>query len=51
MQKLINDPANAVMESLQGLQLAHPQLLRVQFDPPVVIRADAPRADKDDSQA
>lgn len=42
MQKLINDPADAVKESLIGLQLAHPQLLRVQFDPPVVIRVDAP---------
>jgi dihydroxyacetone kinase-like protein len=42
MQKLINNPANAVTESLHGLQLAHPQLLRVQFDPPVVIRAGAP---------
>lgn len=42
MQKLINDPADAVMESLLGLQLAHPQLLRVHFDPPVVMRADAP---------
>src|SRR5687768_15274669 len=42
MQKLINDPADAVIESLHGLQLAYPQLLRVRFDPPVVMRADAP---------
>lgn len=46
MQKLINDPADAVLESLQGLQLVYPQLLRVQFDPPFVIRADAPNAGK-----
>jgi dihydroxyacetone kinase-like protein len=46
MQKLINDPANAVTESLLGLQLAHPQLLRVRFDPPIVLRADAPRIGK-----
>jgi dihydroxyacetone kinase-like protein len=46
MQKLINDPADAVTESLLGLQLAHPQLLRVRFDPAVVIRADAPIAGK-----
>lgn len=46
MQKLINDPADAVTESLLGLKLAHPQLLRVHFDPPVVLRADAPIADK-----
>lgn len=42
MQKLINDPANAVKESLLGLQLAHPQLLRVHLDPPLVVRSDAP---------
>jgi dihydroxyacetone kinase-like protein len=46
MQKLINNPADAAKESLVGLQLAHPQLLRVQFDPPVVIRADAPISGK-----
>jgi dihydroxyacetone kinase-like protein len=46
MQKLINDPADAVTESLIGLQLAHPQLLRVRFDPPLVMRADAPIAGK-----
>jgi dihydroxyacetone kinase-like protein len=42
MQKLINDPADAVKESLLGLELAHSHLLRVRFDPPIVIRADAP---------
>ncbi len=46
MQKLINDPADAVTESLRGLQLAHPQFLRVQFEPPVVLRVDAPIAGK-----
>jgi dihydroxyacetone kinase-like protein len=42
MQKLINDPAHVVQESLEGLQLAYPHLLRVQFAPAVVHRADAP---------
>jgi dihydroxyacetone kinase-like protein len=46
MQKLINDPADAVMESLQGLQLIYPHLLHVQFDPPVVLRRDAPTPNK-----
>jgi dihydroxyacetone kinase-like protein len=46
MQKLINNPDDAVKESLVGLQLAHPQLLRVRFDPPVVIRANAPCSGK-----
>ncbi|RIK37047.1 MAG: dihydroxyacetone kinase subunit DhaK [Chloroflexi bacterium] len=42
MQKLINDPADAALESLRGLQLAYPHLLRVQYNPHVVIRKDAP---------
>jgi len=42
MQKLINDPANAVRESLLGLQFAYPHLLRVHFDPHFVVRLDAP---------
>jgi dihydroxyacetone kinase-like protein len=42
MQKLINDPADAALESLQGLQLAYPELLRVAYDPNFVMRADAP---------
>lgn len=42
MQKLINNPADAALESLRGFQLAHPHLLRVQYDPHVVIRKDAP---------
>lgn len=42
MRKLINDPENAATESLEGLQLAYPQLLRVRYDPHVVVRADAP---------
>lgn len=46
MQKLINDPAEAATESLEGLQLAYPELLRVQYHPHVVMRADAPLAGK-----
>lgn len=46
MQKLINDPADAALESLQGLQLAYPHLLRVRYDPNIVIRTDAPIAGK-----
>src|SRR4051794_6405182 len=42
MKKLINDPGNVVRESLEGLALAHPELLRVAFDPVYVVRADAP---------
>jgi phosphoenolpyruvate---glycerone phosphotransferase subunit DhaK len=42
MKKLINDPQDAVQESLRGLALAHPDILRVSFDPVYVVRVDAP---------
>ncbi len=42
MKKLINDPQNVVRESLTGLALAHPEILKVRFDPTYVVRADAP---------
>lgn len=46
MKKIINDPANVVTEALRGLAAAHADLLRVQYEPDVVIRADAPVAGK-----
>lgn len=46
MQKLINNPADAVTESLQGLEFAHRELLRVSYDPRFVYRADAPVRNK-----
>ncbi|MEA5358175.1 dihydroxyacetone kinase subunit DhaK [Amycolatopsis sp., V23-08] len=46
MKKIINDPANVVAESLRGLAAAHADILRVQEDPDVVVRADAPVAGK-----
>ncbi|MFC7340951.1 dihydroxyacetone kinase subunit DhaK [Saccharopolyspora griseoalba] len=42
MKKIINDPSDVVAASLRGLAAAHPELLRVQTDPAVVVRADAP---------
>ncbi len=42
MKKLINDPQNVVVESLAGLASAHPDILKVYFDPNFVVRADAP---------
>jgi dihydroxyacetone kinase-like protein len=42
MKKLINDPQDVVRESLAGLALAHPDMLRVSFDPVYVARVDAP---------
>jgi len=42
MQKLINNPADVVLESLQGLEYAHKDLLHVSYDPCYVYRSDAP---------
>jgi len=46
MKKIINDPADVVTESLRGFAAAHADLVRVEYDPHVVIRADAPVAGK-----
>src|SRR5512138_1433000 len=42
MKKLINRPQDAVLEELEGLALAHPDLIKVNFNPNFVYRADAP---------
>jgi phosphoenolpyruvate---glycerone phosphotransferase subunit DhaK len=42
MKKLINKPDDVVTEALQGLAAAHPDLVKVQFNPDVIVRADAP---------
>jgi dihydroxyacetone kinase-like protein len=42
LKKLIRDPQTVVHDALDGLAAAHPGLLRVQSDPPVILRADAP---------
>src|SRR5512144_1595759 len=46
MKKLINDPREVVRESLAGLATAHADILKVNFDPVYVARADAPRKGK-----
>ena len=46
MKKLLNNPDDAVRESLQGLAAAHPDLLAVHFNPTYVVRSDAPVQDK-----
>lgn len=38
MKKLINSPENVVREELEGMELAHPDLLRVSYDPMYVVR-------------
>jgi dihydroxyacetone kinase-like protein len=42
MKKLINDPQDVVRESLEGLALAYPDILKVAFGPVYVVRQDAP---------
>jgi len=41
-KKLINEPDDIVRHSLEGLELSHPHLLRVHYDPHFVCRIDAP---------
>ena len=41
MKKLINDPADVVVQALQGMALAHPEL-RVDLENRIVFRGDAP---------
>jgi len=42
MKKLINKPEDVVLEELEGIVVAHPDLVKVHFDPNFVYRADAP---------
>lgn len=42
MKKLINTPDNVVRDSLEGMALAHPDLIKVHFDPYFIYRVEAP---------
>ncbi len=42
MKKLINKPEDVVKEELEGIVLAHSDLVKVHFDPNFIVRADAP---------
>jgi dihydroxyacetone kinase-like protein len=42
MKKLINDPDAVVRESLEGVELAFGDRLRVSYDPAYIVRGDAP---------
>lgn len=46
MKKLINDPADVVVEALRGMAAAHPGRLRVDLEQKVVYRAEPIRAGK-----
>ena len=42
MKKLINKPEDVVKEELQGIAVAHADLVKVHYDPNFIVRADAP---------
>ncbi|WP_330272889.1 dihydroxyacetone kinase subunit DhaK [Lentzea sp. NBC_00516] len=46
MKKIINDPETVVQDALRGMQAAHPDLLKVHYDPAVIVRADTPVSGK-----
>lgn len=46
MKKLINDPANVVVESLQGMEAAHSDLIAVHYDPNYITRRNPPAKPK-----
>ena len=46
MKKIINDPGNVVSEALIGFAAAHRDLVRVNFGPDYIVRADAPVSGK-----
>lgn len=46
MKKLINAVDDVVKEQLEGMAIAHPDYLKVAFEPNYIYRADAPIADK-----
>ncbi len=46
MKKLINDIPDVVKEQLEGMALAHPDMLTVHYEPNYIYRADAPVAGK-----
>ena len=42
MKKLINDPDAVVRDALEGMEAAHSDLIKVNYDPAYIVRADAP---------
>src|SRR3989449_4300800 len=46
LKKLINPPETEVKDALGGMEAAHGDLIRVEYDPNVIIRKDAPRKGK-----
>src|SRR6476659_8559416 len=46
MKKLINDPEQVLRDALKGVEAAHGDRVKVSYDPPHLVRSDAPVAGK-----
>src|SRR5438876_1573389 len=46
LKKLINTPETEVKDAMAGMAAAHSDLIRVEYDPNVIIRKDAPKKGK-----
>ena len=46
MKKLINSPQEVVREALEGMEAAHGDRLRINYDPAYIVRKDAPISGK-----
>jgi dihydroxyacetone kinase-like protein len=46
MKKLINAPENVVKDALAGMAAAHPDLIKVFYDPDYIVRVDGPVSGK-----
>lgn len=46
MKKFINNSEDVVRESLDGMAIAHPRNIKINFDPDFIYRADAPMTGK-----
>jgi dihydroxyacetone kinase-like protein len=46
MKKLINNPEDVVREGMEGMAVAHPDIIRVHYEPNFIYRADAPVKNK-----
>ena len=42
MKKLINNPEDVVVDELKGIAAAHPDLVKVVYEPNYIVRADSP---------
>jgi phosphoenolpyruvate---glycerone phosphotransferase subunit DhaK len=42
MKKLINAPDDVVTDALRGIEAAHPDRFKITYDPPIIVRSDAP---------